>query len=67
MNIDCWLPGLEHLTDYQNSWSAYEDALYTIFKNDFIYNHPKFEGKQVNIRKHPIEFGKEEAFYHITC
>lgn len=63
----CWLPKLENFDDYENSWNKYQDALYSIFKNDFISSHPMFEGKQVNIRKHPIEYGKEEAFFHVTC
>ena len=63
----CWLPKLEFWNDYGNNWDEYQDMLYSIFKTDFIENHPVFEGKQVNIRKHPIEYGKEEAFYHVTC
>lgn len=64
---DCWLPKLEFWDDYDRDYSKYQEALYEIFQNDFIKNHPVFEGKQVNIRKHPIEFGKEEAFFHVTC
>lgn len=63
---NCWLPEQEEYIGY-DSWSDYQDVLYDIFKNDFILQHPKFEGKQVNIRKHPIEYGKEEAFFHVTC
>lgn len=62
----CWLPKQEYYEGYA-SWNDYQDTLYDIFKNDFIDQHPFFEGKQVNIRKHPIEFGKEEAFFHVTC
>lgn len=67
MSNSCWLPELEYLDDYQNSWQLYENALYSIFKTDFVDSHPSFEGKQVNIRRHPIEYNKEEAFFHVTC
>ena len=67
MSNSCWLPELECLDDYQNNWQLYENALYSIFKTDFIDSRPSFEGKQVNIRRHPIEYNKEEAFFHVTC
>ena len=28
MSNSCWLPELEYLDDYQNSWQLYENALY---------------------------------------
>lgn len=67
MSETCWLPKQEPFDDYDNDWKKYESALYDIFKNDFIDSHPSFEGKQVNIRKHPMEYDKEEAFFHVTC
>lgn len=63
----CWLPKQELFDDYDNNWKKYESTLYDIFKCDFIVSHPSFEGKQVNIRKHPMEYDKEEAFFHVTC
>lgn len=63
----CWLPKLELSDDYDNNWEKYQEALYEIFKYDFIFSKPNFEGIPVNIRKHPIEYGKEEAFFHVTC
>lgn len=68
MNEDkCWVPELEYFEDYSNSWEQYQNMLYSVFKKDFIDSHPRFNGKPINIRKHPIEFGREEAFYHVTC
>lgn len=68
MNNNCWVPGLEiYDTDVYELWKDYEDFLYTIFRTDFIVNHPSFEGKKVQIRFYPIENNKEEAFYHVTC
>ena len=66
MNNNCWLPNLEYYEQY-NSWPEYQNALYEIFKSDFINDKPIFKGKRVNIRKYPTEHGIEEAFFHITC
>ncbi len=66
MRSSCWLPELLYYNNF-NSWSEYQDVLYEIFREDFIKSCPIFENKKVNIRKEPIEFGKEEAFFHITC
>lgn len=66
MNNNCWLPKCEYYDGYK-SWKDYEDFLYSIFRADFIEDHPKFEGKNVNVRFYPIENNKEEAFYHVTC
>lgn len=56
---------LHHNTEIE--WKEYENAIYEIFKNDFINTYPTFDNKRVKIRYHPIEFGKEEAFFHVTC
>ena len=63
----CWIPELILYEDYKNDWKSYEAMLYGVFEEDFIKSKPRFEGKQVNIRKHPMAFDKEEAFHHITC
>lgn len=61
----CWIPGL--ICYEGQEWSDYQNTLYEIFRHDFIETHPIFEEKKVNIRFHPIEYGKEEAFFHVTC
>jgi hypothetical protein len=66
-NSVCWLPRLELFEDYGNDWDKFEAALYGIFKADFIDSAPNFEGKRVGVRKYPMEYDKEEAFFHITC
>ena len=63
----CWLPHLELFEDYKNDWTIYDAALYEIFKTDFIDSKPIFKNLQVNIRKYPMEYDKEESFFHITC
>lgn len=64
---DCWIPNLELYDDFDGEYPEYFDFLYEIFKNDFIDSNPKFDNKNVVIRKHPIQLGKEEAFFHVTC
>lgn len=61
-----WLPELIPCHNL-GQWKEYLDQLYTIFCEDFIDDRPSFNGKLVNIRKHPMQLGKEEAFFHITC
>jgi hypothetical protein len=67
MGNPCWLPALELFDDYKQDWRQYESVIYEVFKTDFIDSQPVFEGKPVRIRKHPLEYNKEEAFFHITC
>lgn len=67
MNEHCWLPERICYDDYGGNWTNYEDAIYSIFKGDFVDGKPYFENKQVRIRKHPMEDDKEEAFFHVTC
>lgn len=62
----CWLPNQEFYSDY-DSWESYQETLYDIFKTDFLDSHPLFENTRVSVKHYPIEFGKEEAFFHITC
>lgn len=60
------LPELEFCEDL-NSWHEYQENIYKIFCDDFINGYPLFRGKQVKIRYAPIEHGKEEGFFHVTC
>ena len=55
------------LEDEENGWKAYEEKLYKIFCDDIKDGGLTFKGKIVKIRYEPIEYGKEEAFFHITC
>ena len=67
MNDSCWIPNMELLDDYNNDWKIYQSALYGIFKHDFVDSHPFFKKIRVSIKHYPIEYGKEEAFFHTTC
>lgn len=55
---------------YENTeggWEEYQGILYRLFCRDLRDGDPVFNGKRVKIRYQPIEYGKEEAFFHITC
>ena len=66
MNKDCWIPELVSCADLEQ-WEKYYNEIYAIFHRDFVESHPLFEEKEVCIRRYPIEYGKEEAFFHVTC
>ncbi|NLY46748.1 MAG: hypothetical protein GX053_12305 [Tissierella sp.] len=61
-----WLPPLV-IYESHLGWPYYENKLYEIFCRDFKESFPSFYDLRVNVRHHPIEFGKEEAFFHFTC
>ncbi len=59
------LPDIISLSDYGGNWENYKEAIYTIFKNDFINNRVMFNGKNVDIIHQAIFDGKERSFWHI--
>ena len=63
MEKECWLPDII-CYDGRREWKDYQDEIYGIFKHDFIDSSPQFENRKVQIRKYPVEYGKEEAFLH---
>lgn len=57
-----WLPPLvEH---NGGSWDSYEETLYQWFTADFIVSLPKWPGKRVGLKRHPLSKGKEATFWH---
>lgn len=62
------LPKLELYEDYGSNWEVYVEAIYEIFKQDFIYHTPNWarDNSQVGINSSPMEQGKEFTFWHIT-
>lgn len=61
------LAALIFFEDIEGGWMEYQDKLYSVFCRDLKDSEFTFKGKIVKIRYQPIEFGKEEAFFHITC
>jgi len=65
MAMHSWLPGLAYLEDYGGAWQRYLDAIYALFKKDFIESSPSFEGRRVGLKRHPLSQGKEATFWHL--
>jgi len=61
-----WLPPLLLLEAYNGNWDDYLDALYSIFKKDFVIKQPQFESFRVGIKRHPLTKGKETTFWHLV-
>jgi len=60
------LPELLLLTDYKGVFEDYIEAVYSVFKADFIDAKPSFRGQKLKLKKHPYVDGKEYTFYHLT-
>lgn len=60
-----WLPPLEMLERHGGDWSRFLDAIYRIFKRDFVDSSPSFRGIRMSLKKHPLSEGKEATFWHI--
>jgi len=60
-----WLPKLMFLEDFGGYWEAYLEALYDVFKRDFVESSSEFKGRKLNLKRHPMISGKEATFWHI--
>jgi hypothetical protein len=60
------LPDLTKLEDYNGSWDAYIEAIYQIFKTDFIDKKTYYNKTRVALKKIPLLKGKEACFWHLT-
>lgn len=61
-----WLPPLVFLKEFGGDWEQYLEAIYQFFKQDFIDSKPVFQGKRLSLKRHPVNYGKEATFWHIT-
>jgi hypothetical protein len=60
-----WLPPLEILDQHERNWNRFLDAIYKIFRQDFVDDSPVFRGIRIGLKKHPVSQGKEATFWHI--
>jgi hypothetical protein len=60
------LPNLLLLEEYQGNFALYNEAVYAVFKNDFVKNRPVFQNKRLALKAHPLIDGKEYTYYHFT-
>lgn len=63
-DFDSWLPALILFEDFGGDWNRYLEAIYAIFKRDFIDSKPVFSGRRVGLKRHPLTDGKEATFWH---
>ncbi|WP_461788665.1 hypothetical protein [Pedobacter sp.] len=64
---DLNLPELVSLNDFGGDWEAYYEYTYECFQEDFVNNPLKmFQGKRINLKRHPLTDDKEATFYHLT-
>ena len=61
-----WLPPLERLDDHGGDHSRHLEAVYALFRRDFVESRPVFRGLPVGCRKTPVKEGKEAGFWHMV-
>lgn len=61
-----WLPPLMEFNDYGGNWDRYLDAIYAAFRSDFVISKPRFRGRRLGLKRHPVIDGKEATFWHMT-
>lgn len=60
------LPELIELSEYGGDFAKYLEAVYELFKRDFIENKLSFRGMRLGLKKHPLYKDKEATFWHMT-
>lgn len=60
------LPELIELSQFGGNFAKYLEAVYEIFKNEFVLRHPSFRGVRLGLKKHPMYDNKEATFWHMT-
>lgn len=60
------LPEIVELSDYGGDFPSYFEAIYQIFKRDFVDSKPNFKGTRLGLKRLPLVDGKECTFYHMT-
>ena len=60
------LPDIIALEDFGGNFSLFLEAVYQIFKTDFVETKPTYAGKKLRLKSHPYIDGKEYTFYHFT-
>ena len=65
MATNDWLPPLMEFNDYGGDWNAYLQAIYRVFRADFITAASTFRGRRLGLKRHPMIEGKEATFWHM--
>lgn len=64
MVID-WLPEIICLESFNGDWGNYVEAIYGVFRRDFVDSRPLYDSLPVTIDGR-LENGKEATFWHVT-
>lgn len=59
------LPDLIELEHHGGDWIQYLEAVYDIFRFDFLARQERFRGRRVAIKRHPEYDGKAATFWHL--
>lgn len=51
---------------FNEDFALFLEAVYKVFKRDFIDSKPLFRGMRIALKKYPLVMDKEYTFYHIT-
>lgn len=60
------LPNLLLLDDFGGDYKLYIEAVYNVFKQDFVINKTKFRDEVLRLKWNPIFQDKAYTFYHMT-
>ena len=60
------LPKIIELTDYKGNFHLYLEAVYALFKRDFIDNKPTYRGVPIHLKHCKLSQGKDATFRHMT-
>ncbi len=61
-----WLPGLVLLSSYGGDFERFLDAVYSVFRTDFVESRPSFRGERLQLKRHPVVQGREYTFWHMV-
>ena len=63
--VPAWLPPLLCLPDCEGDWERYLEAVYQVFRADFVESAPQLAGRRCGLRHPELIEGKEGTFWHI--
>lgn len=61
-----WLPDLVLFEDYGGDWNQYLEAVYRLFRADFVDAKPTWPERRWAVKRRPEHDGKEATFWHIV-
>jgi hypothetical protein len=62
----CEILHLPDIVQFDGDFIPFFEAVYNIFKRDFVDSKPVFRGSMLRLKKYPLIDGYEYTFYHFT-